>query len=256
MSILLQCLASLYFSDSGFVAGSDGNGSGAAALDTILVIVICLCLTCTLALFVLVLLEMQFRTSTIRTMSKGIAKVVLLVQKKLTEKQAAFIHVLEDGLAQEGQGKSGQTVKFSLLHKAVITALQDGASTTWLPSPDAIRALLCVLKMVNGDDDVHSHFLSDKMRESVAGDDGVPLSMVRLANHGLTEHSPLPVPPVLAASRNLWPMPTTSIDVHIDTHGCSFVLSWAKRLARCQLRPDGLRPIGWLQLNPVWWERR
>jgi len=175
LSILLQCLASLYFSDPDFVSRSD-----AAALDTILVIVMSLCLSGTLALFVVVLVEMRFRSSAIRTMSKGIAELVLLMQKELTNKQAAFIRVLEDSLEEEGQVLKGDSVvRLPLLQKAVMAALHDGASTTWSPSPNAIGALLCVLKMVNGDDDVHSHFLSDKMRESVAGDDGVPISMLR-----------------------------------------------------------------------------
>ena len=173
--VLLQCLASLYYIDVGFISLSN-----AAALDAILVAVMSLCLAATLSLFVVVTVEMKLASSAIRIMSKGITKLVLQMQTQLTDQRDTFLQVLEQGSVEEGT----EVVRLALLQKAVeAAAKQDGVSAAWSPSTGATQALLCVLKMVNGDDDVHSHVLSDRMRDSVSGNDGVPLSMVRLANH-------------------------------------------------------------------------
>jgi hypothetical protein len=207
---------------------------GAAALDTILVVIMSLCLSLTLVLFVLVLIEGSFRTSAIRTMSRGIADVVLLIQAQLTDRKATFLRVLEEDLAKEGQGKSDTTVvSLALFQKAVEAALQreNDSASTWSPSPGAIQALFCVLKMVNGDDDVHSHVLSDTLRQSISGNDGVPLSMVRLAIHIATiacpQRSSGGVLLLLCCPSHEAHM---SLPTVLDRLRCSFVLSWIHHL--------------------------
>ena len=194
-----------------------------------------LCLSLTLVLFVLVLIEGSFRTSAIRTMSRGIADVVLLIQAQLIDRKATFLRVLEEDLAKAGQGKSDDTTVVSpaLFQKAVEAALQreNDSASTWSPSPGAIQALFCVLKMVNGDDDVHSPVLSDTLRQSISGNDGVPLSMVRLAIHTATiacsQRSSGGVLLLLCCPSHEAHM---SLPTVLDRLCCSFVLSWVHHL--------------------------
>ena len=173
-SITFNCVAVVYYNNAAF---ADPNvfyheAQGAERLDSILVAVNAINIALIAGLFVLTLIETKFRDTSVRKLSRTIAHLAVRVQRGIIENRDGFFKALNMGTAID----DADEIAFEDFAKAAAVCHADSSSA---PSREALHSLFYILKLVQGDENHHSMFLSPAMRKTLAAaNTGVRKSLV------------------------------------------------------------------------------
>jgi hypothetical protein len=181
LSILLNCVAMLYFNNDWFVHGNNHDLNGAGRLDNVLSTINGITILLILGVFVLTVVETRLKASSVTKLSNAVARLVIEVQHELGENRDDFLtHLGEtDEKLQPLEWLSkaqavADEVSFKQFKQAAERCIQGTTSHVIL------EAVFFVLKLINADDDIHSRVItSQQIREDIASKRGVPRQLVR-----------------------------------------------------------------------------
>jgi hypothetical protein len=170
-SITFNCVAVVYYNNAAF-ADSTEFDQGAERLDAILVAVNAFNIALITGVFVLTCIETKFRGTSVRKLSETIAHLAVRVQRGIIENRDGFFKALNMGTAID----DADEIEFEDFAKAAAVCHADSSSA---PSREALHALFYILKLVQGDENHRSMFLSLAMRKTLAAaNTGVRKSLV------------------------------------------------------------------------------
>jgi hypothetical protein len=177
LSISFNCVALLYYNNADFAKPNEFSAEqdGAVRLDQILTAVNAINMALIVALFALTYIEVKFKKWSIKTLSRAIAHLAVRVQKGISENRDAFFKTLH--ISSSENEHDSEHVKLDAFVAAAMTCY-DGTDTA--PSKEAVQSLFYILKLVQGDENPHSLWMSQEMRKFLASSDrGVRKSLVR-----------------------------------------------------------------------------
>ena len=178
LSILLNCVAMLYFNNDWFINGKNRpEPNGAVNLDNVLGVLNGITVLLILSVFVVTIIEARFKASSARKLSSAVARMVVEVQQELSTSRDEFCILLGE-TDEKLQPLDAQTVADEVSFKQFQQAAErciHGKTCHVI-----LEAVFFVLKLINADDNVHSAFItSHQVREEVASARGVPRQLVR-----------------------------------------------------------------------------
>ena len=178
LSILLNCVAMLYFNNDWFINGKNRpEPNGAVNLDNVLGVINGITVLLILSVFVVTIIEARFKASSARKLSSAVARMVVEVQQELSTSRDEFCILLGE-TDEKLQPLDAQTVADEVSFKQFKQAAE--RCMHGKTCPVILEAVFFVLKLINADDDVHSAFITSRqVREEVASARGVPRQLVR-----------------------------------------------------------------------------
>jgi hypothetical protein len=175
--IMLHLIAFLYFNNEEFVASA-----AAEKLDSLLFSFDVIAMIAITALFAITLTENYFKRISISRLTAAVSVMFVSMQQELRAKRDDFLRLLDEELQasrptdESGVGQVEDLVSVEAFMRATVQTLRDSAVQ---PSGWAIQSVFFILKLVHGDDDEHSTYLSPSMRKELASNQsGIPKTLV------------------------------------------------------------------------------
>jgi hypothetical protein len=177
-SITVNCVALLYFSNQDFASPTEFSAeqTGASDLDSILVFVNALNIFLICAVFAVTIIEVRFKAWSIKKLCESVSQTAVNLQKSIFENRCALYDALEMS------DVSDQSDSKEVVLEDFLAAVQHCRSHTQAPpSRGAIKALFFILKLVQGDDQPRSLWMSPEMRKDLSSaTKGVNKRLVRV----------------------------------------------------------------------------
>ena len=177
MSVMVHCIASLYYNNADFV---QPGSTRAARLDALLVAVNILTYFAIAGLFVVTALEDRFKHSATKALSFFMADTVVALQQDLGRKRDGLLRELVpqgDAKDSDGTGAKEGVVHVAQFVRAAQRTLEDAGQAV---SPTLIEGLYFVLLLVDDDHEARESVeLSKRMRELLVTEGGLRMQVVR-----------------------------------------------------------------------------